>query len=94
MLYANMNITFKVEHYDRSTRWLLYMVQEAPYRTIRVSYHRFHFKSFRRRIEDLDIEGCLRTVPRQESVSNCSTRHRELFLKTALLVCLICLRAR
>ena len=30
------------------------------------------------------------TVPRQESVSNCSMRHREL-LKMALLVCLISL---
>ena len=41
--------------------------------------HQNHFKSFRWRIEMLDIGSCMGTVPRrQESVSNSSMRHREL----------------
>ena len=42
------------------------------------AYHTFHFKICRRRIEQLDIDGCTGTVPCQESVSNFSMRYREL----------------
>jgi hypothetical protein len=57
-------------------RILAAMVQEAPYRIIRVSS-----KSPTRilcRMEQLDIGGSMGTVPRQESVSTCHMRHREL----------------
>ena len=52
------------------------IVQEAPRKNH--AYHRFHFKSSRWCIELLDIGGFMGTVPRQESVSNSSMRHREL----------------
>ena len=52
------------------------MVQEAPYMIIRVSS--ISLLGSRCRIELLDIGGSMGTVPRQESVSNSSMRHREL----------------
>ena len=52
------------------------MVQEAPYRIVRVSSISKSGSGWR--IELLDIGGSMGTVPRQESVSNSSMRHREL----------------
>ena len=54
------------------------MVQKAPAGSH--AYHIFHFKSSPWCVEQLDTPGCMGTVPRQESVSNCSMHPRE-FLK-------------
>ena len=54
------------------------MVQKAPVGPH--AYHMFHFKSSRWCMEQLDTPGCMGTVPRQESVTNCSMHPRE-FLK-------------
>ena len=43
------------------------------------AYHRFLYIGSRWRIDPLDIEGSMGTVPRQESMPNGSMRHRELF---------------
>ena len=67
-------------------------IQENTPRTKTTLNHTGEYPSHQNHIEQLDIGGCMGTIPQDESISNYPMRHREFF-KMALLVCLICLRA-